>query len=171
MADDMIMLLDHLDVDSFYIIGFSDGGNIGLIISHKYPKRVRKLVTVGANFRPDGLTQEAIAEFTDATAESWPDAGEHFKDLNPDPDHWPVFFSKIKTLWLSGAILCQQQLTEIEARSLIIVGDRDIIRMEHTTKLFESIPNAQLCVIPGASHFVLREKPELLNGIIGDFIQ
>jgi pimeloyl-ACP methyl ester carboxylesterase len=171
MADDMIKLLDHLGVDSSFVIGFSDGGNIGLILSHKYPDRIRKLVAVGSNFRPDGLTKEAITTTTDATSESWPKTADLYRKLNPYPNHWTEFFAKVKTLWLSSAILSQQQIQKIEVKTMVVVGDRDDIRIEHTIKLFESIPDAQLCVIPGASHFVLWEKPELVNGIIAGFLK
>jgi pimeloyl-ACP methyl ester carboxylesterase len=171
MADDMIKLLDHLDIDSCYIIGYSDGGNIGLIMSNRNPERVTKLVAIGANFMPDGLTQEMITEIKNATDESWPEVTKHYKELNPDPSHWPILFEKITNLWLSDTILNQQQLNEIKVKTLIVVGDSDCIRMDHTTKLFESIPDAQLCVIPGASHSVLREKPELVNWIIADFMR
>ena len=48
-ADDMNALLDYLRLDSVNIVGWSDGGNTGLLMAMKYPKKVKKLVTMGAN--------------------------------------------------------------------------------------------------------------------------
>jgi pimeloyl-ACP methyl ester carboxylesterase len=50
-----------------------------------------------------------------------------------------------------------------------MAGDRDAIREEHTVKIFQSIPNSQLCIVPGATHFEYGEKPELFFQIVFDF--
>jgi pimeloyl-ACP methyl ester carboxylesterase len=48
-------------------------------------------------------------------------------------------------------------------------GDRDVIRPEHTLKIFQHIPNSQLCIIPGATHGAAWEKPELFLLILNEF--
>ncbi|MCP4706471.1 MAG: alpha/beta hydrolase [candidate division Zixibacteria bacterium] len=171
MADDMIKLINHLSIDSFCVIGMSDGGNIGLILSNKYPQRVKKLVTDGTNFQSNCLTQEFIDFISNATPESLAEVMEPYNKLNPDPDHWPVFFNKIKELWLNGIILEKDQLAKIEAKSLIIVGDNDIIPIEHSTELYNSIPCAQMWVMPGTGHGVYSAQPDLFNQIVGDFMR
>ena len=49
-------------------------------------------------------------------------------------------------------------------------GDRDVIRLEHSIKLFNNIPNSNLFVMPGATHFGSVEKPELFNLVLADFL-
>jgi pimeloyl-ACP methyl ester carboxylesterase len=63
------------------------------------------------------------------------------------------------------------QLTRISAPTLVIAGDDDLVHLEHTASLFRAVPNSELAVIPGASHAVVIEKPELLNRIVLDFLE
>ena len=53
MTDDLNALLDHLHKDSCYVIGWSDGGIEGLLLSINFPKKVKKLAITGANLIPD----------------------------------------------------------------------------------------------------------------------
>lgn len=172
MADDMIKLLDHLGIDSVYVVGKSDGGNTGLVMAISYPERIRKLVAIGSNSRPEGTKEDYMDKISRMTAETaWPDVIKKYESLAPNPEHWSIFFEKVKTMWLSAPNLSQEQLTSMKVQTLLVVGDSDIIKLDHTVELFESIPNAQLCVVPGSSHFVLDERTELLNGIINEFIK
>jgi len=173
MASDIVKLLDHLNLDSVNVVGFSDGAIIGLHLAISYPHKVKKLVAVAANFKTDGMEENWIAELINFTPENiWPSLIEHYKKLAPEPDHWPIFFKKVKTMWLSSPNFSTDMLANINAQTLVLVGDRDgFIRLDHTIQLFQSIPNSQLCVIPGATHMVSMEKPELLNKIVMDFLQ
>ena len=42
-----------------------------------------------------------------------------------------------------------------------LVGDDDMVSLEHTIALFRAIPDAELAVVPGTSHAVMLEKPAL----------
>ncbi len=171
MASDIVNLLDYINIDSINVVGYSDGGIIGLHLATSYPQKVKKLVTIGANFQAEGLVENWIVMFRDATPDTWPEAIESYKKVAPDPDHWPIFFEKIKTMWLTSPNFTTDMLANIKAATLVVVGDRDAIRLDHTVELFQSIPNSQLCVIPGTTHFVPFQKPELLNQIIINFLQ
>lgn len=171
MAADMVELLDHLGLNSVSIVGFSDGGNVGLVMASSYPDRVKMLVTVGANFHTDGLTAEDVEWIKSASADtSLPEIANYYKSVSPSPDHWATFFKKIMTMWLTAPIVSEKQLAGIVAPTMVIAGDRDMVRTEHTVKLFQSITDAQLCIVPGASHFVFDEKPELMHEIISSFL-
>jgi pimeloyl-ACP methyl ester carboxylesterase len=61
------------------------------------------------------------------------------------------------------------RLSQIQAPVLIMVGDRDVIRPEHTLKLFQSIKNSQLCIIPGATHGAAWEKKQYFLMVMDDF--
>ena len=63
------------------------------------------------------------------------------------------------------------KLKIIKAPVLVMAGDRDAIREEHTLKIYQSIPNAQLCIVPGATHYLASEKPLLFNLLISDFFE
>jgi pimeloyl-ACP methyl ester carboxylesterase len=61
-------------------------------------------------------------------------------------------------------------LSEITARTLVMVGDDDEVRLEHAIQLYRSLPDAELAVVPGTSHGLLVEKPALCNLIITEFL-
>jgi pimeloyl-ACP methyl ester carboxylesterase len=61
------------------------------------------------------------------------------------------------------------ELSKIKAPILMMCGDRGIIRPEHILKMYQSIPNSQLCVLPGATHGGAWEKQDLFLTIMNDF--
>ena len=66
--------------------------------------------------------------------------------------------------------LTTEDLGQVSARTLIMAGDDDAIRPEHTLAMFRAIPDAELAIIPGASHALIIEKPALCNQIMVDFL-
>ena len=62
-----------------------------------------------------------------------------------------------------------ENLNKISAPVMIMSGDRDAIRLEHTVKIFQSIPNSQLCILPGTTHFIIDERRELLLSWLEEF--
>ena len=61
--------------------------------------------------------------------------------LSPDgPDHWPVFLGRLKPMWNAEPSFTYAELQRITAATLIIVGDRDIVRPEHAIEMFRTIP-------------------------------
>jgi pimeloyl-ACP methyl ester carboxylesterase len=170
MADDTIAFMDAVGIDSAHIVGWSDGGNIGMIMAIRRAKRVRALVSIGGNFHFDGLSPELQANIARMTPDTYP-LMKRYGELSPDgPEHGAVMLEKIKRLWLSGPTLTTADLAKIAAPTLVVVGDKDVPVIEHTLALFSAVPNAQLCVVPGASHFLLLERAVLVNGIIMDFL-
>ena len=73
--------------------------------------------------------------------------------------------------WSDGGIVALLDLGRIASPTLVLVGDDDMVTLEHTNELYRAIPNAQLAVVPGASHLVVMEKPELLNRVVLDFLE
>jgi pimeloyl-ACP methyl ester carboxylesterase len=94
---------------------------------------------------------------------------EMWKAAAVDPDRFDSVLDKMTHCWFDYAIP-PADLARIAAPTLVMVGDDDIVRYEHTIELFETIPDAQLAVIPGASHLAPIEKPELVNQLVLDFL-
>jgi pimeloyl-ACP methyl ester carboxylesterase len=170
MDSDILQLLNQLKIEKTYVIGWSDGGIIGISMAINHPERIKKLVAISANFNPDGLVPEVIEVYKKAGPDSWPGAVESYKALSPDPDHWPILFNRVKDMWLTLPNLTTEQLKQIKTPTLIIAGDHDIIRLEHTVELFKTIKNAQLCILPGTTHRIMFEELETLNGIMIRFL-
>jgi len=173
MADDTIELLKGLGISSAHLVGYSDGGNTALIVALKRPDLVRKMVCMGANFHYNGMAPVAVEVMAHATPDSfYPWLVNKYKEVSPDgPDHLPIVFEKIMRMWREEPALSPQDLSQIQAETLVLVGDRDWVATEHTVQMYESIPNAQLCIVPGATHGAPFEKAALVNRIVLDFLR
>jgi pimeloyl-ACP methyl ester carboxylesterase len=131
---------------------------------------VRRVVTIGANFSADGLMPPAVEALTPGTATSAiPMISEMWKASAVDPDRFDAVLEKMVSCWFDYAIPLAD-IARIAAPTLVIVGDDDISTFEHTLALYEAIPDAQLAVIPGASHLAPVEKPGLVNQLILEFL-
>lgn len=170
MAHDQISLLDSLGVDRVIVFGHSDGGVVGLYMTLINQKRVNKLIVSGTNYKASGI----IDQFTDLLKGATPEGyqNDYYNRLSPDgPDHWPVVFWKLKKMWINKPDISKQELNSIKIPTLIIVGDHDMIKINHTTEMFKNIKSSNLLIIPNASHEVLNEKPDLVFPLIFDFIE
>jgi pimeloyl-ACP methyl ester carboxylesterase len=154
MASDVNALLEILDVDSAYIWGHSDGAITGLILAMDYPKRVKKLLAFGANIQPDSL---ALFQYS---------IDHNKKIFNESEDENE---KKLIKMLLEHPNIPYPKLSSIQASVLIMAGDRDLIRPEHTLKLFQHIPNAQLCILPGSTHGAQWSNQKLYEVIMMEF--
>ena len=164
MAEDMVALLDRLHVGRVDIMGWSDGGDIGLDLAIHHPERVAHLVTFGANFSPDGLEAADVAWNRAATPDSFgPGMREGWTKLNPQPAHYEAAMRKILEMWRTEPRFTGAELARIRARTLVCAGEHDLIRPEHTAALTRAIPGARMWIVPGASHGAMIERPDLVN--------
>jgi pimeloyl-ACP methyl ester carboxylesterase len=164
MAEDMIALLDRLHLGRVDVIGWSDGGIIGLDMAMHHPRRVNHLVTFGANFRPDGLNDEDMRWNETATADSFGQGmREGWQKLNPQPEHYKEAMEKIIAMWRTQPQWTPEDLAKIRAKTLVCAGERDLIRPEHTAELARAIPGAQMWIVPGASHSAMFERWDIVR--------
>jgi len=175
MADEMAAFLDHLQLEAVNMLGFSDGGVVGYHLASTYPKTVKKLVAVGANFRVDGMTSTTVDWVENRLSPEnlstdLPGIESRYRETNPQPDNYPTFVERSRELWLRDPYLSDQQLKGIQAPVLFVVGEKDAIRIEHVLEMRTLVQGSQMCVIPGASHAVLSEKPQLVLPILMDFL-
>ena len=97
MADDVIALMDRLDVAKADVVGWSDGGIVALDLAMRYPARIGRIVTLGANFKPDGLVDKPALPIT---VDPHPTgASLLYRLISPTPDQWPTFIAKVETMW------------------------------------------------------------------------
>src|SRR6266511_2621666 len=87
------------------------------------------------------------------------------------PAHWPVVFAKSIEMASREPRIPPSELKRIAAPTLVVAGDDDIVSFDHTIELFGSIPNAELAIVPGTSHFLTMKKPDVVNRLTMDFIQ
>jgi pimeloyl-ACP methyl ester carboxylesterase len=119
-------------------------------------------------FNANSQSSEDLKWIRSLTPESFrkimPTLVRRYDEISPDgPTHFPVVLEKTERLWLNEPKIAKEELAKISAPTLVMVGDRDSISIEHTLELFRSIKGAQLCVIPGTTHFLMSEKPDIVN--------
>jgi len=160
MAEDINALLQNLKIDSAYIFGYSDGGIIGLILAIKYPKKVKMLAAMAPNTRPDSavLYPEPMTKMTQDMARLTDSVNKGLKDNIPK--------LKLIRLMLNHPHISNDELASIKAPVLLMSGDRDVIMLSHITEIFRAIPKSQLCVLPGSTHFAIRQNAKEFNEAI-----
>jgi len=81
-----------------------------------------------------------------------------------------VVFEKMRRMFLSEPKISPAELGSIKAPTLVMAADRDLMTLEHTLALFQALPNAQLCVVPGTTHALLFEKAAAVNAAVLRFL-
>lgn len=146
MAADVNALMNKLGHDNYRIWGHSDGGILGLILGYRFPSRIESMLISGANLRPDSTALHSqLVEFV-----------QRYEEI-PDPK----LQKQIKLMAFHPNIQIEK-IQEVKVPVTLMVGDRDAIRMEHTLEIFNALPQANLCVLPGTSHFISNERPDQL---------
>jgi pimeloyl-ACP methyl ester carboxylesterase len=179
MASDMNELIDKLKISSVYVVGWSDGGNIGLELAYAHPEKVKKLFAGGTNYSHENyLTpydSTTIMDKNDPLIVALKTlrqkrATRASERLTPVPIISPETKKKLNDLDDKYPNFTIEQLKQINVPTLIAVGDHDLIALDHTVNLFKSLPHAQLLIVPDATHSVLVEQPDLMNNEIIKFL-
>lgn len=170
-AEDVVALMQHLGIRRAHVFGWSYGGLVAMLIAMRHPRRVDRVATYGSLFGPP---QDAIRpEMLGPPVEQSPDGPSHqfareaYQRVAPHPDHWPVIWRKVNDLVPEG--FTRAQLASVKNRVLIALGDNDFIRLEHALYAYSTIPDAELAVIPDATHFLLYDRPWKLEPVIAEF--
>ncbi len=164
MADDAAALLDQMHIDSAYVIGWSDGGIVALVLAMRHPDKVIKLASTGANLWPDS---------TALIPSLWKDEKRNYDSLHTtifktakEKNDWKIFMLD----WLQPNIELNS-LQKIHCPSLIISGDHDLITLEHTVKIYQNITHAYLWVLPNSGHGTLVEHTNEFNTKVNEFFE
>jgi pimeloyl-ACP methyl ester carboxylesterase len=145
MADDYAALLDAMSIDSAYVIGWSDGGINALLLAIRHPGKVKKLAATGANLVPD--TTAVPKEVWDAVLPTYSALKAKTQKTPQEKDEY-----KLMRLLAEQPHIPLTDLQKISCPSLIIGGDHDVIKEEHTMLIYKNIPEAYLWILPGSGH-------------------
>src|SRR5688572_20111038 len=166
MATEAIGVLEQVVGGSAHIIGWSDGGIVGLFVAMRRPDLVDRMVLIGANFHFDGATPvNPEPQFLDMIRAE-------YDERSPDgAEHFDASAQKFMAMVTTEPTLTTDDVRTISAPTLVLVGDDDLITLAHTTELYESLPAGQLAVVPGTSHVLPLERPDETARIILHFLQ
>ena len=162
MASDVLAVMDHLKIVRAAIVGWSDGGNIGLDMAIHHPGRVRRLFVFGANFHPSGLKAPPAGSAT------FPNylrrATSDYMKLAIQKNHLGGLLKALRKMWRTEPTFADAQLQSVAVPVTVAAAEHDeIVRREHSARLSGLIPGARLAVLPEVSHFAMWQDPAAFN--------
>jgi pimeloyl-ACP methyl ester carboxylesterase len=170
-ADDAAALMEHLKIEKADFFGYSNGGSIALQIAIKHPNLVRRLVVVSAMFKRDGLYPEFWESMKHATLESMPkELQDAYRETAPHPEQLQTFHDKSVKRMLEFQDWRAEDIQSIQAPTMIMIGDGDIVRPEHAAEMFRLLSHSQLAVLPGSDHMTLVQRAEWQVSMIEAFL-
>jgi pimeloyl-ACP methyl ester carboxylesterase len=169
MADDVIALMDGLKVRKADIVGWSDGGIVGLDLAIRHPERVGKVFAFAANTKTEGVVEGVEKNPTFAAYIAR--AGDEYRKYSGTPKEYGAFVDQISKMWANQPNWTDAQLKSIKSPVLIVDGDHDeAIKRDHTEYMAATIPGAGLLILPNASHFAFLQDLGLFNFAILHFL-
>jgi pimeloyl-ACP methyl ester carboxylesterase len=139
MAGDTAALLETLGIARAHCVGYSMGGAVGLQLALDRPELVDHVVYAGgASFDPSGLHPELVAAVEsfdphELDGTRWHEA---YREVAPDPDAWTSLVAKVSELDRAGLSWPRERLAGLQVPTLLIIGDADVVRPEHTVEMF-----------------------------------
>lgn len=159
-ARDLLAFLDARGIERAHLLGFSDGGNIALVFALAHPERVGKLVLNGANLNARGVKRSVQVPI---------ELGYRMARLFAGLSAKARTNAEMLGLMVNDPNVAPEELSALAAPTLVIAGENDMIREDHTRLIAERIPNARLAFVPG-DHFVAAKNPAAFNREVERFL-
>ena len=171
-AADAAAFMQAMGLERAKIVGWSDGGILALYLARDRPELVERMALIGAGAHVCGY-EEAFYNLAKAT--TWDNLVPEDKELLAThtplgPEHLPRLVDTVRAMWLTSPNLLAEDLAVIEAPTLVLLGQHDLVRLDHAREMARALPAGQLAVVPGVSHYGPQERPWLINAILLDFL-
>ncbi|SRR5579883_41747 len=156
-ADDIFLLLKHLDIHQCSAVGFSGGGCLLLQLAIKHPALLSSMVLISATPYFPEQAKDLMQQFKMAkrTKEEW----EGMRKIHLQGDE------QIELIWQQAGSLSENDddmnltssdLSKIKTKTLIMQGDRDpLYPVEVSIEMYRSMPNSSLWIVPNGGHVPL----------------
>ncbi|MEU4446055.1 alpha/beta hydrolase [Actinosynnema sp. NPDC050801] len=163
LAGDVIAFLEQVVGGPAHLAGYSAGGVVALGVAQRRPDLVRRLVVLNSAYAKDGWVF-----LPEAGGELPAEIADRYAEVSPDGrDHLPVVVDKFARAAHDPDVV---DLAAITSPTLVLGSDDDIVHLEHTVAMYQGLPDAQLCVLPGTSHLMPFERPEQCASLVADFL-
>lgn len=161
ITQDVLAILDTLVIEKITIIGYSDGGNIGMYLASHYPERINSLIIMGANYEVDALEGDLFAEIKSyqTRLEEREQTPENARKLN------------VLNLMLHELAISEEDLKRIQVPALVMAGERDIIDHAHTEAIAAHIPNSEIFICPEGGHDFFVTNPSIFFETVTLFLR
>ncbi|MGB8982531.1 MAG: alpha/beta hydrolase [Anaerolineales bacterium] len=185
MADDVAAALRQLGIERADILGYSMGASVALHLAIRHPAAVRKLVLASVTYNLEGVhpgLMEGLGEMKPEMMFGSPWHEEYMR-IAPRPEDFNRLFAKKTEMDRQLKDLPAETIRAIEAPTLLILGDSDIVRPEHAVEMFRllgggvfgdmppGLPNSQLAILPGTSHVTIVDRADWLVPMIDAFLE
>ena len=168
MAEDTIAFLEQVVGGPADLVGHSDGAVVAMLVAMRRPDLVNRLVMISGGFDKSG---EAAPDMEFDSDEVVQFLGPSYGEVSPDGEaHFPVLAGKVGEMFRNEPHVDPAELSKITARSLVMYADDDLMTLAHAVAMYDALPDAELAVVPGTSHFLTQEKPHLVNALLLDFL-
>ena len=184
MADDVAAAIEYLGLGRVDVFGYSMGAFVGLLVTLRRPELVRKLVFMSATYTMSGVhpgLMDGLGEMSPEMMHGSPWHEEYMR-IAPRPEDFDTLFAKKSEMDAGFTDLRDEDIRAIQAPTLVVIGDSDLVRPEHAVEMFRlrgggvfgdmppGLPASQLAVVPGTSHASMPSRPELLVPIVTTFL-
>jgi pimeloyl-ACP methyl ester carboxylesterase len=174
-------LLNQLHVEKADIMGFSNGGTTALQIGIRHPDKVNKLIIASGAYRRDGMIPGFFEGFKTASLEKTmpPPLKEAYLKANPDPKGLQAMFDRDVARMVAFQDISDAAIKSIQAPTLVLNGDKDVVLPEHALALARLLPRARLAILPGGHGEYIAEicspnksskMPEVTVALIESFL-
>jgi pimeloyl-ACP methyl ester carboxylesterase len=176
LASDVEVLLGQLGIDRADFFGFSLGGMVSLELAIRHPELARRLVVASVPSRLDGYhpgTRPGAAEPDWGLLPSAEDGKmmeDDYRRVAPDPGHFHQHLARTAGLVAAFQGWSADQLASLRAPTLLLIGDRDFVRVDHAAEMLGLIPGAQLAVLPGTRHMEVMQRAGQVLALVLPFL-
>jgi pimeloyl-ACP methyl ester carboxylesterase len=184
MADDVTAAIEQLKVKPADVFGYSMGAGVALHLAIRHPEVLRKLILASVTYTMSGMhpgLMEGLGEMKPEMMYGSPWHDEYLK-IAPHPEHFNRLFAKKTQMDRQIKDIPDENIRAIQAPTLLIIGDSDLIRPEHAVEMFRllgggvmgdtpaGLPDSQLAILPGTSHTMVPSRAELLVPMVSSFL-
>lgn len=184
MADDVAAALQQLGIETADVLGYSMGAGVAIHVAIRHPELVRKLVLVSYAYNASGIhpgLMDGLGEMTPSMMYGSP-WHEEYTRIAPRPEDFDRLFAKKTEMDKGIKDIPAETIQGLEAPTLIIIGDSDLVRPESAVEMFRllgggvfgdtpaGLPDSQLAILPGTSHVTMVYKAEMLLAMIPPFL-
>jgi pimeloyl-ACP methyl ester carboxylesterase len=188
-GDDAAALLRALKVERADVMGYSQGGGVALQLALRHPTLVNKLVSLSATYRQDGWYPAVFKAIGGLRAEAFAGSPVEaaFKKHTADPKAFEAYIEKVKVLNINDQNITDAQMRAISAKTMVIVGDADGVKLEHAVAMFKlrgggdeeaaatgmltKVPAARLVILPATSHIGISGEAKILESMVTPFLE
>jgi pimeloyl-ACP methyl ester carboxylesterase len=165
--DEAIAFIVEVIKEPVHLVGYSDGANIALMVAIARPDLVKSIVSIAANFSAAGIVELPVFDPAGISDEERAE----YALTSPDaPETLAIKNAKMHQIWKVEPNIKITDIAEISVPTLVMAGDDDVVKHSHTIELYEALPLGQLAIVPGTSHGLVKEKPEVVTALIKSFL-